>query len=149
MSEFNTQSSDLTKKVSNPFATYNVYEGTVTMPTPLNISYATGYGAYVETAVSALNFGIQVPEVSAVYYFETNLGSGITQYDHRSMPFTNWDNNGNISELAYMTIYYQAAVKTSPLSATSKLVFWYYNRTSSTGGQKFYYKLKSTNALPG
>ena len=149
MADIDGQSSDLVKKVENQYLGYNIYSGIVTMPNPLDITYAVGFGAFVEVPVSELNFGTQVPEVSAVMYKETALGGGITQYSHKTLPFSIplYTANG-VSESAHLDVYYQAQFKTNPLDATSKLVIWYYNQSSSVGGQIFYYKIKAANSLP-
>lgn len=139
------ESTDRVRRIDQRELGYNIVEGEVAMGSPL-ISLSTGYNGYVEVDITALNLGIQVPQVSAIYYKTTSLGGGVTQYDHITLPFTIWNTNGTIQEAAYMTVYYQALSKSDPLAATSRLVIWYYNRSSNSGGQIFYYKIKASAA---
>lgn len=141
--------SDNVKKIEHRELGYNIIEGEATIER-LFIDYSVGggvgYAGYVEIPISALNLGIQVPEVSCVHRTVTPVGGGIDQYDHRTLPYVLWDTNGAISEAAYLNVYYQAAVKEHPEDASSFLSLWYYNRLSQNGKDGFFYKIKASDA---
>ena len=142
------ESSNQIDKIQDRGVPNAVYEGTLTQTAQLS-SLSTGYQCILTQDLSFLNLGFQVPEVSAVYQFATGLGGGSYGVNHYKLPFVIWNTNGTIEESATLNVYYTYLAQpypTGPAIGSPILQIKYYNRTSSSAGQIFFYKIRSSDA---
>lgn len=142
----NPESSNQIEKIQDRSLGFSIKEGHAVITGPLTAE-STGYSGYVDTSLSDLNLGDQIPEVYAVYNLFEPLGGGVSRIHFLTLPFIKWNTNGTIEESAYMEVYYDYTVDPgNPTSGTQFLRIKYYNRTSSSGVE-FDYKVKGSDAL--
>jgi hypothetical protein len=144
---FNPFSADRMRVPDNPFIGYDLIKGQSTNSTALT-SNTTGFLIAINISLSALNLDLIIPEIEVYYRSDTSLGGGISQRFYKRLPFITIDTSGNVSERAQYNVSFQYdnTKGFTPLTATTYLQIEYYNRTSSSAGQIFDYKIKSSRA---
>ncbi len=145
---FNPTSSDQQRKAENPFIGYDLIKGQYINSSVLASNGGTGYVGTFSVNLSKLNLDLIIPDSEVYYHYDTPLGGGISSRTYVKLPFTMVDTNGNIAENAYFDISFQYDETKGevPLSGTTFLDIRYFNRTSSSAGQSFDYKIKSSRA---
>lgn len=140
------ESTDRVRRIEHRELGYNIVEGETAITGPLT-ALTTGYNGYVNIDITALNLGIQVPEVSVVWRTFENLGGGVTRLGHYNAPFVIWNTNGTIQEAMTVKVYYDYVASPGvPQEGSSFLRITYYNRSSSNGIDAIFYKIKASDA---
>lgn len=145
------ESSNQIEKVQDRSVPYSVYEGTLTQTAALT-ALTTGYQCILTLDLSFLSLAYQVPEVSAVYQTTTSLGGGTTGVNHYTLPFVIWNTNGTIEESATLNVYYTYLPQPYPPGpdvGSPILQIKYFNRSSASAGQVFFYKIRGSDAANG
>lgn len=142
----NYDGTDRVRKIQHRELGYNIVEGETAITGPLT-ALSTGYNGYVNIDITALNLGIQVPEVSVVWRVGSSVGGGVTRLDHYNAPFVVWNTNGTIQEAMTVRVYYDYVSSPGvPVTGSSFLRITYYNRSSSSGIDAIFYKIKASDA---
>jgi len=144
---FNPFSANRQRKPDNPYIGYDLIKGQVTNSSALP-SITTGYQGIFSVNLSALNLDLIIPEIEVYYRVDVSLGAGIIQRFYKKLPFITIDTSGNVSERGQFNVNFQYdnTKGFTPLSGTTYLQIEYYNRNSSSAGQIFDYKIKSSRA---
>lgn len=141
----NSQSSDKFKPADNPNVGNDIYGGEATIDDLGSIG-GTGFVGNTSIDLATLNLDLIIPDIDVWYYYDVSVGGGISQRSYVKLPYTELTSSLTVEKHAYFNISFQYddTKGTIPLTGTTFLTIYLYDRTSSSGNRNFIYKIKSS-----